>query len=996
MRRDPFRLTLALVLLSAAPVLALDPQRAASQYVIAKRSAAGLPGVGIHSIVQTTDRYLWLATMVGLIRFDGDGFTVFNGANTPDFGDGGVSRLALGADGSLFVGTTAGIVLRYRDGTFARIERRTGTAFVSSLLAARDGSLWIGLPGHDTLRWREGVADSFPELHGVQAPLALAEDKSGAVWIPTQARGLVRYVAGRFEHYAATRDTVQALCPDRAGALWIGTPHGLLRQRGKKLDRYTTRDGLSSDNVSALLEDKDGNLWIGTSGGGLSRLSAGGWSRLTTAEGLSDDDVRSLFEDHEGNLWVGTAEGLDCISDGRFITYGRFELGEPAVSAVAASHGPAVWLGMASGHVIRLGERGPERFVLPGGMGRERVLALHEMRDGSLWIAEDNARVFRLKDGVVTEHTPVGIAEVMKVRAISEDEQGPLFMVSLVGPARIEGRRLVPIAPRPPPRFLRYTHAAYRHGEALWICDLFGLVRVANGVWKSFTRSDGLPANRVRSASLEPDGALWLATAGGLGYLKGDRIRTLSVREGLPENYLRLVLDDQLGHLWIASMGRIFRLEKREIFEVFAGKAKGVQPLLFDTSDGLRTTEALLSNGPGFRGADGRLWFATARGASVIDPRRLSTDDPAPPVRIEYLSVDGRASQPAQAGPAAVPAEYPPGRGEVAVEYSALAFRAPGRVRFRRRLEGFDADWVAVGTSRRAYYSNLPPGRYRFSVAGANRDGVWNGAVVSVAFTLQRPFYQTLPFLFACGGATFGLGFVAHRVRVKQVSVRMAAVIRERTRLARELHDTLAQGLAGAKLHIDTALSALADKPDLARRSMQCARSITTSSLAEVRRSIWVLRTQAATGEEGLAASLVESLAQLAGDHEVLPMVQVRGRLRTLPVDTERSLLRIAHEAVTNALRHSAAKSIAVELDFDDNGLDLRVRDDGRGFCPERFLNGHRGEHFGLLGIRERVQALGGTFTVRSRPGEGTEVACRLPYESAGPAQPPAHAEESL
>jgi signal transduction histidine kinase/ligand-binding sensor domain-containing protein len=984
MPKTALPLAAALALGASAQVHALDPQRANSQYVITRWGSGTLPSNSISALVQTRDRHLWLGTAAGLVRFDGSEFVVFSSANTPSFGDGGASRLAEAKDGTLLVGTTAGSVLVFAGGAFTPLDTRVGSAYVSSLLAARDGSLWIGMPGHDTARWKDGKRETFPEMRGPQAPLAMAEDEQGGVWIGTRRRGLISYQGETVRHHDVTADVIQALRFDRTGALWIGTAHGLLRLHQGRTQRFTRRDGLSHDSITALLEDRDGNLWVGTGGGGLNRRTAGRFSRLTTLEGLSDDDVRALLEDHEGNLWVATADGLNCLSEGRFTTYGRFEgLPEPAVASVAPASGGGTWLGLASGGVARLRGGVAEHFALPAGVGWETARALHETRDGSLWIAQDNGRLFRLRDGVVSEQTPQGGQKDWFVRTIWEDEQGPVFLAGILGPARLRDRTLVPWEPSPKPGWLRYPHAAYSDGKGtVWVCDLHGLARLRNGHWRLFTADDGLPRSRVRSASLEPDGSVWAATAGGLAYVTEEHIHAVTTQQGLPENYLRLVLDDGLGHLWVASMGHLFRLDKRELRDLFAGKVARVRPVLFDTSDGLRTTEGLLSNSPGFRAADGRLWFATAKGAAVIDPARVSLGDPAPRVTIERLTVDGRIAQEGSL--------QPPGRGEVHLAYTAPSFRAPGKIRFRHRLHGLDPDWVDGAHGRNAYYSSLPPGRYRLSVMASNRDGIWNGEEATVAFTLRPPFHRTPLFYGAAAALLLGLAAVAHRLRLGQMRARFTAVVHERTRIARELHDTLAQGLAGAKLHIDSALSTLARRPEVARRSLECAQSITRSSLGEVRRSIWVLRAQAAKGEEDLRASLSESLAQLAADSGLEPSVTVEGQPSHVPVEVERNLLRVAHEAVTNAVRHSGGRMLAVELRFAPGAAHLRVRDDGRGFDPDSYLRAPRGEHFGLLGMRERVQGVGGALEIHSGQGQGTEIVCRLPYnghplEGAGP-----------
>jgi signal transduction histidine kinase len=331
----------------------------------------------------------------------------------------------------------------------------------------------------------------------------------------------------------------------------------------------------------------------------------------------------------------------------------------------------------------------------------------------------------------------------------------------------------------------------------------------------------------------------------------------------------------------------------------------------------------------------------------------------------------------------------------VAIDYAPRSCCLTGRIRFRHRLAGLDRDWVDAGQERRAYYSNLPPGRYRFAVMASNRDGFWNGDEATVSFVIRPPLYRTPLFFAACAALALGCAAVVHRLRVRQMRAGFAAVINERTRIARELHDTLAQGLAGVKLHIDAGLSTMADRPDVARRSLQCARSIATSSLSEVRRSIWVLRAQAAKGENGLASSFSSSLQQLTGDSGISTFINVNGAPRRLPVEVERNLLRIAHEAVTNAVRHSGAGTLGVELRFEASAVELRVRDDGRGFDADAYLRGPRGEHFGLAGMRERVLSMRGDLQIRSGPAQGTEILCRLPESGPVPAFESAEGESA-
>jgi signal transduction histidine kinase len=959
---------LALAVLSlTTSAWALDPGRAPSQYVLRSWGATSLHSNSVHSIRQTPDGYLWLGTSAGAVRYDGARFVLFGAAATPEI-DGGVSALAVGPSGALYLGTTSGAVLEHRDDGFRKIWAPSRSGNVYSLAAARDGSLWMAFDAQPPIRFQNGTARGFLAEAQTLSLRTIAEAPDGALWIGTRD-GLLRAKGDTFTRQAVTEDTVQALRFDRAGVLWIGTPHGLYRLEDGRSRRFTVKDGLAADDVTAVLDDRDGNLWVGTAHG-LTRITSGRLESVLSTAGLVDDDVRCLFEDREGTLWVGTGDGLASIRDGAFVTYG---LEDDKVTAVIGAADGSAWVGTASGQVARLladGRR--DAFVLPGaGTGRERVVTLHEARDGAVWIATENGRLFRVSGRAVVERTPRDARNHQRVTCLFEDDGGLALFVtgrgSEPGLVRLVDGRYVAFTDGHPA--LGFVHSARRatDGGPVWLATTQGLAALQGMEVKRFR--EGLAQPRVRWTSPDDEGGLWLATAGGLAHFKDGTFRLVTVREGLPENYLRVVLPDGLGHLWAAGMGTLFRLDEAEVRDVLAGRSARVAPVLFDTSDGLRTTEALLGNAPAFRAADGRLWFATAKGVAVVDPRLVRTDDPAPPARIESVVVDGRDG---------VAAEYAPGRGEVAIGYTTSSLSE--RIRFRHRLEGFDADWVESGERRSAYYSNLPPGRYRFLVEASNRHGVWNGSPTGLAFRLRPPFHRTPLFYALAIVLTAAAAAAVHHLRVRQMQARFAGVIGERTRIARELHDTLAQGVAGIRLQVETGLETLSAQPEVARQHLRVAEAMARSSIAEVRRSIWVLRAQAAKGSEGLAASFEDGLRQLTADSAVPLRVEVAGRPRVLDPELEHHLLRVTHELVLNALRHAAPAHLGVRLAFGDDGVQLAVEDDGRGFAPAAYLAGAGGDHFGLLGVHERVVALGGSLDVRSEPGQGTKIVCRLPY----------------
>ena len=966
----------------APPAWGLDPARVPSQYVTARwDTGAGLPSHSLYAIHQSRDGYLWLGTSAGLVRFDGARFVLVGAPGTPGFGDGGVAALAEGPDGTLYFSNTSGGAGRYAGGVFTPLPFPPGgePAPIPTLLMASDGTLWM--PGRSRLIYRHARGETHAMraiLPDVRSAAALIED-GPVVWIGTADRGLIAYGNERvLERHPITTEPIQALARDAAGALWLGTPSGLGRFESGRVRWYRQRDGLTHENISALRVDRDGSLWIGTAGGGLFRLRDDRIARLRVRDGLSDEDIRAIAEDNEGNLWVGTARGLTRVSDGRFVTHRVGADGEagdldPSVSAVAAARGGGAWAAMKAAGVARMNgaaESFPLREKLSGS-----IVAMHETADGRLWVS-DGPRLHVLEKGKWRDQTPEGGNKNWKVSVIGEDSQGPLFFISDLGLARLEGRRAVAV--EPDAAQVGYGHVIHRDANAtLWIAGSAGLMRIDSKGRRLFAAKDGLPAARVRAIASDGRQGLWLATSGGLAHLEEDRVRTVSVQQGLPENYLLAVVDDGRGFLWVASRGHLFRLDKNDVREVMADRRERVSPVSFDASDGLVTTEVPLTNNAAFRASDGRIWFATAKGAAVVDPARVSTDAPAPPVLIETLTVDGRSER---------QAAYPPGRGDVAIDYAALAYGAPHKIRFRYRLHGQDPHWIDAGTRRSAYYSNLAHGDYRFEVMASNRDGVWNATPTALAFTLKPPFYRTTPFRLAVALAVAGLLLLAYRLRMRVVRGRFLAILDERTRIARELHDTLAQGLAGLGMQLDTALKILPEQPGLraVRRELEQGRSLVRMSLSEVRRSIWVLRAHTTRGGGDLASSLSRSLAQLVAGSGADWRFEVNGPPRPLSPDLERSLLRIAHEAVINAVRHSGAKAIGAELRYGDEQLILTVRDDGAGFDPDQARSHADGGHFGLLGLSERARSLGGALRLSSRPGAGTEIECRLPYAAPG------------
>jgi signal transduction histidine kinase/ligand-binding sensor domain-containing protein len=943
----------------------------------------GLPHNAVQTIVQTGDGYLWLGTPGGLARFDGARFTLFNQG---ELKHNNVHALVEDLDGSLWVGTYGGGLYRY-DGT--RFEAfgpgdGLGSALIRALYRDRRGRLWVGTHGggvsiRDGGRFRTlGAADGLSN----DTVRVIYEDHEGRLWIGTNAAGLNLWTGDRLLSYAVkagplaaygpadarSSDNVLALWEDAHGTLWIGTDGGgLWRLRAGRIEPPAARDAAGVDGVRQLLEDSGGRLWIGTDGGGLDLLREGIFEALTSRDGLPSDIVLSLLEDRERNLWVGTRDGLLRLKRRKFRVYGVGDgLANDFVTAVFGSRNGSLWVGSRAGLDRFDPSRGRRSASIP--RRADMVLCILEDRAGALWIGTRNG-LDRLQGGRLTEYRTADGLPSDYVTALSEGRGDGVWVATRSGLAWIKDGRVRPVRGRASAP--TDTTAVQESADGtLWVgTESRGLARLRAGEWRFWGPREGLPHATV--TSLTDDGeSLWVTTPSGLGRLQEGELRRYATAQGLPSNQLFAAVDDGRGYLWLTSARGIVRVKKDSFDAIDLGRTNRLDATTYGKADGLRSSEG---NGAGqpaaWRTRDGRLWFATVKGLAVIDPARIPSNPQPPPVLIEDVRVDDDLL------PHPLTRPLPPGHKRFEFHYTALSFFSPEKVRFRYRLEGFDRDWIDAGSRRVAYYTNIPAGSYRFRVTASNEDGVWNTEGAAFEFSLRTHFYRTPLFWAACLLAAGLLGLALHRLHVRQVTARFAAVLAERNRIAREIHDTLAQGFVGIGVQLETVAKMQSVSAEVAGQHLDRARILVRSSLAEARRSVWAMRS-AALEESDLGGALVEVAGQLSGETEVA--VQVSGRRRRLPVEVENNLLRIGQEALANAVRHAHAERVRVELSFGEGLVRLSVRDNGRGFDVEKAAQGAAG-HFGLAGIRERVQNLGGELSLLSRAGEGAEVVVEVP-----------------
>jgi len=970
-------------LASGRAAQALDPHRALTQYGHdVWRMADGLPQNAVLAVLQSRDGYLWLGTTSGLVRFDGVRFTVFDKANTEAIGHNQISALFEDRDGSLWIGTFGGGLTRLQNGRFTAYTKRDGLSHdvVKAICQDRDGSLWIATLAHGVNRFKDGRFSIYTARNGLPHDdvFAVAPSRDGGVWIAT-AGGLAHFRDGQFTAYT-TRDglpsnRVVSVYEDRKGSLWAGTrDRGLVRLRDGGFTVYTVADGLSSDVVSSILEDRAGALWFATKERGINRLYDGRFSAYTAKEGLSSDVVYSVVEDREGSLWIGTfGGGVNRLRDARFTVF-TTQNGLPYdhVRSVFADTEGGVWFATFGGGLGLLKDGRFTSLSRRDGLPNDRLFCVLRDRRGDLWVGAAGAGLARRRGDRFTRYTTRNGLVHDNVRALYEDRQGNLWVGTSGGLSRFRDGR-----------FTNYTaadglpndavHAIHQdRAGALWLGTWGGgLARFENGTFTAFTRKDGVPNDFILSFYEDRQGSLWIGTlGGGLVRLREGRFRAYTTKEGLFEDLVYQVFEDGRENLWISCNKGVYRVSKKELDDLDRGRVRSVRSVAYGVADGMPSGECTSGSQPlGGKGRDGRLWIPTQNGVVVIDPDRLETNQVPPPVVIEELLVDRRAvaveGQPS----------LPPGGGDLEFHYTGLSFLVPGKVRFKYRLEGWSDDWVDAGPRRVAAYTNIPPGRYRFRVIAGNAGGVWNETGASFEFRLRPHFHQTWWFygLVAMAVGLAGLGL--HRVKVRQVEAEFAAVLAERTRMSRELHDTLAQGFAGIAIHLDAAAVCLPKGAQELRGHLALARALVRESLAEARRAVLDLRPHALEHAD-LAAALSEMAGRLGGESTV--QVDVTGVSRRLPSAVETHLLRIAQEAVTNALRHAGAREIRVHLGFGADHVSLRIQDDGRGFPVTPTAPSTPG-HMGLVGIRERAARMGGHLTLHSQAGVGTEVVVEVP-----------------
>lgn len=951
--RRQLRLASALALLAAAasPGLALDPQSPASSY---RRTAFttedGLGANVINDILQARDGFLWIATYAGLTRFDGQNFTQVHKLIV------NVHSMAEGPDGDLWLGTPAGVfrisprVLEQPGDPRVTVYHLGpgGDDAVSRLRFGRDGTLWAGTR-RGLYRWNGG-SDFSPVVSGF-AVNRIEEAPDGHILMPN-SDGYVEWDGARtVDHPEVAQqlgigsDQLFQVYPDRQGALWFSTARGLFRQFGGSAINIGGR----AKPAYETYQDTNGNYWISLDGG-VFRVRGNALEAVAT-----DVKCRALFADRDGGLWIGAnGDGLIHIQDRAVHMFTTDDgLRGNAVMAVLTTRSDKLWVATNCGGIAWFD--GVRFHPLPDkGHRADCALSLAEDDDGDLLVGTYGAGVFRLHDGVLTPF--------LNAPALPDDTVNGILST---------------------------------HDGSLWIATKRGLARLRDGQLRTYTTADGLSGMNVVYLAKDSTGTFWAATETDVYQLVGDRFSQVISRplpiilgEYRGNFYIRFVdgvsrfaagkapvalppfgypnaMIAASNELWLAELDGIVRTTRWE-----PDRGMPADYALFTRADGMRSAECTDAGmGPHMTiTGDGRLWVTTEQGLAMIDLPRLPRDASKPAVYIRDTVV-GRKSQ--RPGDRLV---LPPGTSHLELAFDPVELSAPQRIRMQYKLDGIDDGWLDAPPSHVATYSAMPPGSHTFHVRATNRDGVWDLAGMTYQVT-QEPFVYQTAWFHALGVAAFlGMfcGLYWYRIRrlAHEFNVRLEERVTERTRIARELHDTLLQSFQGLMLRLQVVDCLLPDGE--AKNQLEQTLLRADQAIAEGRTAVYDLRSST-TSTDDLAEAVKALGEELATPDSGTFRLELVGAPRDLHPIIRDEIYRIVREALRNAFGHANAPHIEAELAYGARALRVRIRDNGKGIPPGVLEEGRRG-HYGLCGMRERAWQIGGKLEVWSRLGAGTEI----------------------
>ena len=796
---------MCLLLLPAAHALAQDkPLSAYFREIWTTRQ--GLPHNQVNAIAQSPDGSLWLGTWEGLVRYNGLDFRVYDRSNTPAMQDNGIRSVRSTEDGAIVIGTSRGGVSVKRGDNWRTWLMKDGLSQdeVMDALIDKQGRLWVGCESAGITRIELGNAEKKPTYFDASNGLpsniiyGLLLDRDDSVWVATAA-GLVHFEQDRPVVYSTEAGLPDApifrVIQDAVGTLLVAADSGVYRKQG---DRFVLHaPGLQIDGVSRLAADGSGNLWVGTVNDGLLLQRAGSLERFTSQRGLPNNRIAALLVDREGSIWAGTNGGLLQLRDAPFSTFNRDHgLSDDYVRALAESRDGSIWIGTSRGLNQWRNGALQATYTSADGLPTDSVLSLLEDRDGSLLVGSYSAGVLRLRDGkLVAQYDHAGgMPGSNSIRTLVQQPDGTLWIGTALGLVRMrEGGFSNFGVAQGLPRDYIMSLKVVRDGS-LWVGTSNGAAHIVGEKVSTLDLQSMNGALDVYDFHEDADGTLWIASDRGLLRYRDGQLKALGLTQGLPIDTLFSVIDDELGSLWLSSNRGVLRIRRKDVEAVLSGRKSTLTTDHFGEADGLGSSQCNGTSGPpALRDSLGRIWVATAGGASVVEPSKLEAyQRDLPPVVIEeVLANDQQVAVQSSIHLAA-------GTRKLEFHYASLSFKFSHFIHYRYRLDGLEDEWTERGNQRMVQYTNLRPGRYRFLV-NASMPGIgknWSKDTTSVEIEIKPLFWQQawfMPMLFLLAGSLL-IGLYRWRLgQVRQRAMQLQKLVDQRTSDLRDRTERLTE-----------------------------------------------------------------------------------------------------------------------------------------------------------------------------------------------------------
>ena len=977
-------------------------------------TADGLPSESVTAIVQTRDNFLWIGTSAGLVRFDGVKFTGVAPDNSSTNILTGVTALCEDSNGHLWIGTQQYGLFELIQGRLKHFDRKQGLLDdgVTSLAADNRGQVWIGSKSGLNL-WAGQHFKSFTTADGLSDDLVSGVNvaRSGIVWITTRT-GMCRFMGGRITPYLfqtesqGRRPEYLGTYEDRRGNLWaFGDTYLINLAEGKRFNYFRSSES-ASVRIWSLCEGQDGRIWIGTSGRGLFCFQGNHFQPVILGGNHWPYDVRAIYEDRERNLWLGTSGGglvqlrpqtIAVVSEGQ-------GLPNSSPTALAPGGNGKIYAGLQHGGLFA-GEAG--RFERVDGNERSTiqnfVSSVAVARDGTVWAGTLGDGLYGLKAGREIHFTTENGLGDDTVLAVCADAEGSVWVSTGAGTVhRFGGQHQLRFDRTQGLSGAPVTVMVAAASGGLWLGSLDGqLQREENGKITGIEGLKNLEGCPVLALYEGEKGRLWIGTSeGGLACLIRGAMINWNTNNGLPDNTVAGVVEDRAGNLWLATGAGIYRVNQNDVSKSMDSPGT---PLVCKLMSAAKTIPESTTVSGGTRAVlspDGQLWFATSEGVVNADPRQSASEPARIPLYLESAAFNGQPPltllqggfwSPETTRPQ--PFLAPVDSRSLEIHFTGLNFAAPGELRFRHKLEGFDSDWVDDAGARSVRYGRLTYGHYRFHVAVRNAGGNWQEASDVFAFVVPTPFYlqKWAIFLFVLAAVTLVAGIVrlvSHR-RLRSKLVRLEqqqSLERERMRIARDMHDEMGSKLTKISFlseHAQVDAAAIGPLGDKIESIAQTSREL-LQTMDEI---VWVVNPRNDT-LENLVVYLSHYAVEYFQNTTVECELSLPKEIPICPLSSElrHNLFLAFEEALNNVLKHSGAAKVKVAMNFPALGFEIKIADNGKGFdgapAVENVSPRRGGGGNGLNNMRQRLQDLGGDCLIAGDAGHGTTVTMRIHLNS--------------